>query len=354
MSLQGSLQHIQLHDVIQLVSVSGKTGVFHLKKGTQEGKIFLKNGAIVHAELGEIKGEEAVYTLAVWAEGEFFFEPDAVPPEETIKKSNTNLLMEAARRLDEWKILFKKIPSTEYIPEFKPQPLSSKSHIHLNTGEWLILSKINGIKNIEDISKELNLSTFDVCKILYGLITNNLILLKEPSPPKEEKILEHAKEEVSLAAQKEIPKTATDQSEAMPKEINKSDEEPMTIEKEKQFHELDEESLKEKVPFSDERTAEINKAANKVNEPTPTLTEKEKALIMLNKIKEISEQILGNQGKLIVTQQYEKAKVEIERGKGAEIIRDVITHIARASTILKGPSTTELLLEQIKHLKIES
>lgn len=345
MSLQGSLQHIQLHDVIQLVSVSGKSGVFHLKKENQKGKIYLKNGAIVHAEIGNIKGEEAVYTLAVWSEGEFYFEPDITPQEETIKKSNTNLLMEAARRMDEWRILIKKIPSTVHIPEFKPQPLTSKTHIHLNTGEWLILSKINGQKNIEEISKELNLSTFDVCKILYGLITNNLINLKEPTkakpiPPPQ-------------ASETEVITEQTD-GESTLKEETKKENQETSNNKEDQFQELDEESLRQQVPFSDERKEEISKAADKVNEPASAFTEKEKALIMLNKIKEISEQILGNQGKLIVMQQYEKAKAEIEKGKGAEIIRDVITHIAKASTILKGPSTTELLLEQIKHLKIES
>lgn len=345
MSLQGSLQHIQLHDVIQLVSVSGKSGVFHLKKGNQEGKIYLKNGAIVHAEIGNIKGEEAIYTLAAWSEGEFYFEPDITPQEETIKKSNTNLLMEAARRMDEWKILVKKIPSTEHIPEFKPQPLTSKTHIHLNTGEWLILSKINGEKNIEEISKELSLSSFDVCKILYGLITNNLLTIKEPTRTKSTPSLQ--------ISETELISNQTDEKSKL-KEDTKKEVQDTPINKEEQFQELDEESLSQQVPFSEEKKEEISKAADKVNQPTPTLTEKEKALIMLNKIKEISEQILGNQGKLIVNQQYEKAKAEIEKGKGAEIIRDVITHIARASTILKGPSTTELLLEQIKHLKIES
>ncbi len=340
MSLQGSLQHIPLHDVIQLVSVAGKSGVFHLKKGNLAGKIYLKNGAIIHAEIGNIKGEEAIYTLAVWSEGEFYFEPDITSPEETIKKSNTNLLMEAARRIDEWKILIKKIPSTECIPEFKPQPLTSRTHIHLNTGEWLILSKINGQKNIEEISKELNLSTFDVCKILYGLITNNLISIKEAIIP-----------EIKEKETKEIP---IDNTKTIEKKVEITSSSETQKSKEEQFQELDEESLSEKVPFSDERKEEINKAANIINEPASTLTEKEKALVMLAKIKEISEQILGNQGKLIVNQQYEKAKAEIEKGKGAEIIRDVITHIARASTILKGPSTTELLLEQIKQLKLES
>ena len=101
MAFQGSLAELHLPDIIQLVSVSGKTGIFHLTEGPQKGEIYLKEGRIVHAELADIEGEEAVYELAIWRKGEFRFDADVEPPRETIQKSNTSLLMEAARRLDE-------------------------------------------------------------------------------------------------------------------------------------------------------------------------------------------------------------------------------------------------------------
>ena len=327
MSLQGSLHHIQLHDVIQLVSVSGKSGIFHLKKGNEQGKIFLKGGNIVHAELGAIKGEEAVYTLAVWSEGEFYFEPDTEPTEETIKKNNTSLLMEAARRMDEWKILSKKIPSFSMIPEFKPQPLSSKAHIHLNTGEWLILSKVTGTKTIEEISAETNLNIFDLCKILYGLITNNLIQLKTSTPPQDEP----QPQELSTKPPEAVTTIHTTEKPAEQEKIT-STAEPEKV-SEKAFHELE----------APEVTGqEFSRQPEHENE---------KLLLLLSKIKEIAEQILGNQGKAIASKEFDKAKGEIENGKGMEALNDAITQIARATTILKGPSTTEMLLEQIKLLK---
>ena len=101
MSFQGSIQELPVPDIIQLVSVSGKTGMFMLVRGPERGYIFLKNGRIVHAELGSLSGEEAVYALAIWNQGDFKFEPGAASEIKTISKSNTNLLMEAARRLDE-------------------------------------------------------------------------------------------------------------------------------------------------------------------------------------------------------------------------------------------------------------
>jgi hypothetical protein len=184
MAFQGSLAELHLPDIIQLISVSGKTGVFHMTDGVHRGQIYLHDGQIVHAQLEDLKGEEAVYALAIWRHGEFRFDPGVDTPERTISKNNTNLLMEAARRLDEWRVLSKRIPSTDTIPEFVV-PGSREGQINLNTSEWLILSKIDGHRTIKAIAASCALSDFDVSKILYGLITTGLIRLREPSsrPP---------------------------------------------------------------------------------------------------------------------------------------------------------------------------
>jgi len=179
MAFQGSLAELHLPDIIQLISVSGKTGVFNLIDGALRGHIYLQDGKIVHAHLEDISGEEAVYALAIWSQGEFKFEPGIATEQKTITKSNTNLLMEAARRLDEWRVLTKKIPSTDMIPEFVVLD-NREGQINLNTMEWLILSKIDGTRSIKQIAGTGNLSPFDASKILYGLIAAGLIKLKEP------------------------------------------------------------------------------------------------------------------------------------------------------------------------------
>jgi len=176
---QGSLKELHLPDVIQLVSVSGKTGAFHLQRDRDEGVIFLEAGRIVHAVLGSSFGEEAVYTMATWNEGSFRFHPDEAPPQHSITKNNTNLLMEAARRLDEWKVLSKKIPSLDMVPRFEV-PQGKQGKINLNTQEWLILSKVSGAASISEIAAASGLSAFDVAKMLYGLVTMGLVHLDPP------------------------------------------------------------------------------------------------------------------------------------------------------------------------------
>lgn len=182
MAFQGSLRELPLPDIIQLVSVSGKTGRFSLRRDEHPGgEIYLRGGQIVHARSGDLTGEEAVYELAIWPEGDFTFHAGEESSESTINKSNTNLLMEAARRIDEWQVLSKKIPSTRLVPVFTEQ--ASTTSVSLTPQEWQLISKIDERRSIEEVALGLDKSPFDTCKLLYGLITSGLITLKENLHP---------------------------------------------------------------------------------------------------------------------------------------------------------------------------
>jgi len=288
MAFQGSLTELHLPDIIQLISVSGKTGVFHLTDGPLKGQIYLHDGKIVHAQLEDAVGEEAVYTLAIWSQGDFKFEPGTATELRTISKSNTNLLMEAARRLDEWRVLSKKIPSVDMVPEFVVQD-SREGQINLNTSEWLILSKIDGQRSIKTIAGAGGLSVFDVSKILYGLIATGLIRLKNAE-----------------AAPRPTPRPAAP-------------------------------------PNTAGATAHAPAAA------APPLSPE--ALGRLDRVRDVSNSLLGSVGESVVNKHYQKARGEIERGAGLEAVDEAISQIARAASILKGPSTTESLLEQLKSIR---
>jgi len=291
MAFQGSLAELHLPDIIQLISVSGKTGVFHLTDGGLQGQIYLNDGKIVHAELDDVAGEEAVYALAIWSQGDFRFDPGVATEHRTISKSNTNLLMEAARRLDEWRVLSKKVPSTDMIPEFVVQE-GRDGQINLNTSEWLILSKIDGQRSVKSIAFAASLSVFDAAKILYGLIATGLIRLRQPAGP-------------ARAAAR--PSAAV-------------------------------------LPAGDAAAAPRAPAAAAPNPARDMLTR-------LNRVRDVCNGLLGAVGESVVNKHYQKARSELERGAGAEAIDEAIGQIARAASILKGPHTTESLLEQLKAIK---
>lgn len=180
MSIQGSLAEHSLPEIVQLIAGSSKTGCLHLSESGASGQIYIVEGGIVHAQIGAVSGDEAVYQLAIWDRGEFRFENGAVSGAGTVTRDNTTLLMEAARRLDEWRVLRKKLPSLDLVPEFVI-PETKEAQINLNTSEWLLLSKIDGRRSIRGIAQACGLSNFDACKILYGLVATSLIRLAEPS-----------------------------------------------------------------------------------------------------------------------------------------------------------------------------
>ena len=177
MSFQGSLKELPLADIVQLVAVSGKTGMFALTRGAEQGAVYIQNGQITHAKVNETGGEDAIYALALWNEGQFQFSAGIEPEVRTITRSNTNLLMEAARRSDEWKILSKKIPTTDAVPQLVCREGLSEP-VTLTPMEWLIVTKIDGARTIEEVARTARLSAFDVSKTLYGLITSDLVEIR--------------------------------------------------------------------------------------------------------------------------------------------------------------------------------
>jgi hypothetical protein len=180
MAFQGSLRELPLPDIIQLVAVSGESGVFSVEDDLTVGNIFLDQGQIVHAEVGGLKGEEAVYEISIWPDGDYQFEPDGTTlPSPTIDKPNTNLLLEAARRMDEWTILSKRIRSTRMIPVFAG---TDQGGVSFNPGEWDVVKKIDERRSLEGIALAIDRSPFEVAKIAFGLIGSRIIEMREHAP----------------------------------------------------------------------------------------------------------------------------------------------------------------------------
>lgn len=185
-AIEGSLGEVGLPDVLQLLTVGGKTGTLRLSEGDQSGSLHLRDGQVVHARAGELEGEEAAYALAAWTRGRFVFEPGEASAETTINRSATAILMEAARRSDEWQRVAEKIPSTAHVPEFVvPEGAGdsdgrTEGQINLNTREWQLLSKIDGRRSVREIASAVGLSNLDAAKLLHGLVSTGLIRVKPP------------------------------------------------------------------------------------------------------------------------------------------------------------------------------
>ncbi|MBI3201207.1 MAG: response regulator [Myxococcales bacterium] len=140
--LSGSLSDMGLVDIIQTFEVSRKSGEARISSGRVEAVIFFRDGKVVDARLGRLRGEEAIYRALIWASGSFEVEFKAVSCDDVVPTTTQGLLMEGMRRVDEWGRLLEQLP-----------PLSTHFEIdHEQLVERLaeIPDELNGILRLFD------------------------------------------------------------------------------------------------------------------------------------------------------------------------------------------------------------
>ena len=97
----GTLKNIDLTDLLQMCCLSCSSMTILVKKGSDHGMIYIKDGQIIHAKYRSITGEDAFFDILSWGRGSFET-LDFIPvSKETIKQHYQYLLMEAAKRIDE-------------------------------------------------------------------------------------------------------------------------------------------------------------------------------------------------------------------------------------------------------------
>jgi CheY-like chemotaxis protein len=107
---QGSIQDMAVVDLLQTFEVSRKSGIVHVQNNSHDAKILFREGKVIDAQLGALRGEEAVYRTLIWNDGSFEVEFTAVRGDDVIEVSTQGLLMEGMRRVDEWGRLLEQLP----------------------------------------------------------------------------------------------------------------------------------------------------------------------------------------------------------------------------------------------------
>jgi hypothetical protein len=100
-SIRGDLAEIPPFAVLQILELGRKSGLVVFEGGEGGGRLWLGDGAPIHAETKSLRGFDAAVELVNASSGRFAFEPNRAAPERTIQASVTELLLEASRRLDE-------------------------------------------------------------------------------------------------------------------------------------------------------------------------------------------------------------------------------------------------------------
>ncbi len=240
MAIEGPLRELGIHDVFQLLDLSRKTGTLRVTSELRDndGTVLFEKGRIIsaairsnphrigdllvrsgrltsddmaRAQLAQQKGdkrrlgeilvafglvtpkeierqvklqiEAVVFELMSWREGNFRFEEglaedllrDAVVP-----LSPESLLMEGARRIDEWSRIADRVPNLSVVPELSPADEDHPALLDLLPQEWQVLSLIDGSHDLREIAAALAMSEFDVARVVYGMVTTGVIRLYQP------------------------------------------------------------------------------------------------------------------------------------------------------------------------------
>ena len=254
MAIEGPLKELNIHDVFQLLDLGRKTGALRVTSELRQnsGVVHFERGAVVAAQiasnphplgellqragklreedlararglqqagdprrLGEIlvaidavtrreldrcvraQVEEVVFELMSWSEGYFSFVEGATDRQsvEAVASIPTEaVLMEAARRIDEWARIEAKIPHLGIVPRIRPPDDGVGAPLDLVPFEWEVLAAVDGLRSIRDVAEAIGRSDFDVARTIYGLTSTGLLVLedsgaapaaaaKAPAPP---------------------------------------------------------------------------------------------------------------------------------------------------------------------------
>jgi len=98
---RGVLRRVGLTDVIQMECLARSSSVLEVSAAQVNGKLFIDTGQIIHAQCGDLTGEEAFNRLLAMSGGQFNLKPFTEPPTRSLSGPWEFLLMEAARKSDE-------------------------------------------------------------------------------------------------------------------------------------------------------------------------------------------------------------------------------------------------------------
>lgn len=233
--LQGDVSAFRLSDVLTFLCTARKTGTLVVTNGSAEAYLFYREGALIYAgtnqehfRLGSILlrkkkitreqrdridalmqnaggrfGElavkegvltdqqlrdflkvqvsEIVYDAFVWSGGVFQFASETALPDHavTISVDLSNLIMEGARRIEEWEQCARLLPDKSMVFRVVAAPRDEK--ITLTADEWKILFLINGQRTIDELVHDSDEDPLQIYRVLYGLYANKLIELVSAS-----------------------------------------------------------------------------------------------------------------------------------------------------------------------------
>lgn len=179
--LSGSLEDMGVVDLLQTFEISRKTGVGKIANGRREARIYFRDGKVVDAELGRLRGEEAVYRALIWNSGHFEVDFCPIDREDIIPTSTQGLLMEGMRRVDEWGRLLEQLPPLATIFEVDHEQLVERLN-EIPDDLNGILRLFDGKRTLLDVVDDSPFEDLSTLSTITKLFFEGLLVISHQAP----------------------------------------------------------------------------------------------------------------------------------------------------------------------------
>jgi hypothetical protein len=178
--LAGSVEHLSISDLLQVLSLNGKDGTVVLEQDGKSGRIEFVGGQIVDAAAGTARGTKALFRMLGWGTATFRVMPRAAPPRETtITLSTSNVLMDGLVSLDEWGRWTELLPPDDTVLALAPDA-RHRLHGHAVTpAEFDLLARAKSGVRVDRALEESPHPDAQIAEAICTLLTRGVVTAVE-------------------------------------------------------------------------------------------------------------------------------------------------------------------------------
>lgn len=111
--MKGDIAKIGVADIVKALCLIGKSGRLNVTAEGSKGAIFLKSGNVIYAEEDELRGEDALYSMAMKSAGRFHYEPVMTLVDRNIHIGSESLFIGLSSQVDRYHYLLTRCPSSD-------------------------------------------------------------------------------------------------------------------------------------------------------------------------------------------------------------------------------------------------
>jgi len=150
------------------------------------GRILVKKGLLSETKVSEIlrlKAEETIYSLFLWADSDFVFLENELPPGDQVLISIRveDVLMEGLRRYDTSKKIRQVLPHSGVVLGNTARPLPPD--IASKAFPKRIYDMVDSRRSLADITLESHASEYNVCQVLYVMVQKGYVAVGKGAAP---------------------------------------------------------------------------------------------------------------------------------------------------------------------------